>query len=469
MNKFLIVLFAISISGSILFLFFLLLDKIYCKFKIVFQNETIKLVLLIFVLLAIGIPIFYLINISPVTLNVRGEDIRSWTSFINLGEHVFTQRIYIVSILIFSIWLIGFILVSTKTVIRNINFITQMHILAKEEKDLNLQEVKHKIATELHIKKDIKIFRSNLIISPCISGILVPRIYLPMNDFTDIEINLLLKHEMYHYKRRDILYNILITILYGIYWFNPIIRIFIKKLYDFCELSCDQYVLNNASKKFRTIYAELLIHLSEEAINKKKYGLTTFISQDEVFMKRRIYNIMRVNGKINKFILLAEIIFVINLCPITIYASAIGTTQFYNHMLSYASLNSSEEKLNQNQVNYWEKQNYVNSLNLKDSIYIDTKGTNPVDMKILKGGTGKSSSFKVAKGGTIKVFISTEKSTDKFRAVIKLGKEEIASGTSDSGDVNYTYNVETSDYYTVSIINLSSNSIHVSGSIIVNQ
>ena len=91
--------------------------------------------------------------------------------------------------------------------------------------------------------------------SPCITGWKETKIFLPKVSFSNKEIELLLKHELYHYKKRDIIYNFLIAIFWGIHWFNPIIWIFTAQIYNFGEVACDQFVLNGTSKEVRELYA----------------------------------------------------------------------------------------------------------------------------------------------------------------------------------------------------------------------
>ena len=59
MNKFLIILFSISISGSILFLLFILLDKILPSHYVHWQLSALKSLLLLFLIPEFLIPYYY--------------------------------------------------------------------------------------------------------------------------------------------------------------------------------------------------------------------------------------------------------------------------------------------------------------------------------------------------------------------------------------------------------------------------
>ena len=53
------------------------------------------------------------------------------------------------------------------------------------------------------------------------TGFVKPRILLPDADFTTDELRLILKHELVHYKRRDLWYKGLVLAANAIHWFNP--------------------------------------------------------------------------------------------------------------------------------------------------------------------------------------------------------------------------------------------------------
>lgn len=467
MNNFFIVLLTISITGSILFIFLLFIDRLLNKYEVTLQYTLMKLILLFYFVPAVLIPINNLIKITPIKVETKGADIHSWISYAKGSEYIFNQHYNKLSLVLLVVWLIGVVYVFVGDILKSKRLLTQIYILSTKENDLEINSIKDRLLTELKINKNIEIYRSNLVDSPCISGIIQTKILLPTELFSEIEIELVLKHELYHYKKNDIFFNMLILVFHGIYWFNPIIRCFTSRMNSFCEMSCDRYVLRNSTKEVRCIYADLLLRIANKAGNKKKYGLTTFVSQNEKYMKRRLSNIMKLNLQRKNFFLTAGIIFTIVLCPITTYASAIGTTHVYNKILSYTNSREleKEDKMQGELI-----KEYYGSIGDSTYFSVDTRGTNLVDMKIKPDATSTSSSVLVQKGGTIKVFISGENTTDKFKIVIKLGEEVKAKETSKGGDINYTYTVDTKGSYSVSIINLSSsNTIHVSGSIIIKQ
>lgn len=464
MNKFIIVILAISISENILFLYMLLCNRIFFKNEVILQNKLMKITFIFFLIPGIILSFIYIVKITPVISKVSGADIHFWISYIGENNDNFEWNDNGLGKGVFYAWLIGFIIVSLRKINQNIKLLNQMFLLSYKEEDQKINLIKEKILDELKISKKIDIYRSNLAISPCIYGIFHMKIFLPHEDFSEIEIELILKHELFHYKRQDIWLNLLISLFSCIYWFNPIIRLYTQSLYNFGEMSCDQYVLRNTSKDIKIVYANLLVKTSEKMIKNEICKLTAFISQDEKFMKRRLYNIMRNNTKIKKLILIGGICSTLILCPVTTYAATLGITNMYNKVLSYTNLyKTSDIKENKRfQADYNQQVETIVNFSLEN------RGSNPVDMKIKPKGKSQSDQFIVKKNGTIKVFISGEQTEDKFKVIIKSGNVEKVSKTSSNGDINYTYTADSTDSYTVTIINSSSKTIHITGSIIIN-
>lgn len=463
MNSFIIIVVSISIAGSFLFLLFLFFDFLFDKKNVILQSILIKIIFIFFLMPAILIPFVYLVQINPVILNIKGEDIKLWTNYVGDNEYIFEKNN--LSFLIFLIWLFGFIIIFFRSIFIEKKLIEQMNLLSGKEDVGKIIRIKESILEELNICKKIDIYRTNLINSPCICGILKPKVFLPNMQYSDIEIKLILKHELYHYKRKDTIFNMFILLFLAIHWFNPIIKLFTHQLYSCSEMLCDYYVLKNASKEMRITYAELLIKISEDIIENKFFRLTSFTSHNEKFMKRRLYNIMKMNSKIGKSVLAFGVIVTLVLCPITTYAATFSITRAYNKMLFYTNTLDKQYKNNE-ELEKIQKESEKNISSI-ETFSIDNRGRNLVDIKLSKNGKSISDSFKVNKDGSIKVYISSGQSTDKYKVIIKVGKQEKGAQLSENGDMNYTYIATETDYYTVTIQNLTSKEIRVSGTIII--
>jgi len=108
--------------------------------------------------------------------------------------------------------------------------------------------------------------------TPMLMGILRPVILIPDLHFVDQEVELILKHELVHYRRKDLITKLAMLIANGIHWFNPLIYVLSRQLNTLCELSCDEKVVLKLDNLDRRIYGETILYVLENSIGKK--GLT---------------------------------------------------------------------------------------------------------------------------------------------------------------------------------------------------
>ncbi len=464
-NEFLISLFSISIAGSVLFFFVMLIDKTLAVYEVSWQYFIMRLLLLFFLAPAILFPIIFLVQRQPKVEYVNGEDIKMWVSSSEEVINVIEKRWNCLSITIILFWFAGFIIIFLKAAMKDTQTLKKLEILAVKEENIEIHILKNKIRKELGIKKNIEIYRTRLVDSPCLCGILKTKIFFPELEFSYEEMEFLLKHELYHYKRNDVFYNMLTALFWGINWFNPITWVFTAYLYNFCEISCDQYILKNCNQIERERYANLLINMSGGVKGEKIYGLTSFKSQNEHFMKRRLYNIMR-KKSYGKKVVIAGILCSLILCPVVTYGSTMGVTTIYNQVLESVPYDESFGFLEMNKKKMLDNLPEQAIIRTEVAYFtIDPKATNVIDFDIAASNS-KYTTVSVKKGE--KFFISlVGDSSDKFKVVISLNGKEKKVVSSNNGIVGINdYQADVSGTYKILIKNLmTSKTINVSGSI----
>lgn len=127
---------------------------------------------------------------------------------------------------------------------------------------------------------------------------------LPDISFTDTELEYVFKHELMHYKKHDLWITLLVDIVCCIHWWNPLIYLLKKEYTLFMEVSNDQAILQNSSRKEHIQYANLIVStakavhyrqcvhhaLSMNFVGKSQTNLRTrikFITTDFVTKKRK--------------------------------------------------------------------------------------------------------------------------------------------------------------------------------------
>jgi len=98
-------------------------------------------------------------------------------------------------------------------------------------------------------------------ISPMLFGLLRPRLLLPrhLHGFADDQRQLIVEHELTHWRRRDLHWAGAGIALQTLFWFNPFMRLLRRQLSWAQELGCDRDVLHGRPAAQRKAYAAALI------------------------------------------------------------------------------------------------------------------------------------------------------------------------------------------------------------------
>lgn len=195
-----------------------------------------------------------------------------------------------------AVWLTGLLLFLAFHVIKHIRFMkltARWSVNVTDEKTLALlQDLK----TQMGISKPVGLLICDTIGSPMMTGLAVPRILLPVTDFSEDELRFILKHELVHYKRKDLWYKCLILTATALHWFNPVVYVMAKAIDTQCELSCDAEVVRGMGADTRLSYSETIIGVIRYR-SKLKTALSTHFYGGKKGMKERIFSIMDMKSK----------------------------------------------------------------------------------------------------------------------------------------------------------------------------
>ncbi len=176
---------------------------------------------------------------------------------------------------------------------------------------------------QLKINSSVTCRISSSLRSPITIGLFHPIIILPSNTYTNEELNYILRHELVHIKRKDILLQWLLLVCLSIHWYNPIIYLFIKLWNELCESSCDSIVLNNATITERIQYSRTLL---QTASNQNQIHQLLFINFNggKKRMKNRLESILDTKKK--KTSILIIMVLALILCTTSVFSFAKDNT-----------------------------------------------------------------------------------------------------------------------------------------------
>ncbi len=132
---------------------------------------------------------------------------------------------------------------------------------------------------------------------PYISGLFKPEIMLPADffqRFTATQQQLIIRHELTHWRRGDLFCNLLALGLLTLFWFHPLCWLAYSAYRQDQELACDALVLANAPTADKIAYGKALLSNSEPKPFRWQ-GLTTHYG-DIKQMKQRLLQLQTQQG-----------------------------------------------------------------------------------------------------------------------------------------------------------------------------
>lgn len=139
--------------------------------------------------------------------------------------------------------------------------------------------------------------------SPVLTGILRPRIYVSEQFYTAEELPLVFEHELYHYRRKDLWYKLLLSTVTLIYWFNPFLYLMKREADKDVEYLVDACVASGKTKEERMRYNRVLLKTAAASCG-NRYFLSAGLNDGSSEFKRRILSLMN-SGRSRKGIALA--------------------------------------------------------------------------------------------------------------------------------------------------------------------
>lgn len=176
-----------------------------------------------------------------------------------------------------------------------------------EVKNESINNIYYNLLSELNIKKTITLRYTEELESPAGIGLFKSYILLPSLQYDINDVYWILKHELIHFKHKDILIKFLVIFTKSLYWFNPLIYIMSKIISRDCELCCDESVVNNCSTKDKKAYGMTLLKSIELLNNTNVALLTTEFNKSD--LEIRLENIIKIKGR--NGIILGILIFII--------------------------------------------------------------------------------------------------------------------------------------------------------------
>lgn len=120
------------------------------------------------------------------------------------------------------------------------------------------------LAARLRLRKIPSLKQCPMLATPMLVGLVAPTLILPCTDFTPEQLQLVLTHELVHYRRKDLWYRLIVQLAYTVHWLNPLVKWMVNQAGLDLEFACDDEVMLTADVRQRGIYCEALLKTAEE-------------------------------------------------------------------------------------------------------------------------------------------------------------------------------------------------------------
>lgn len=136
------------------------------------------------------------------------------------------------------------------------------------------------------VPKRLRVCKTSAAVSPMVMGMIRPVLILPETALIESRLPYVLRHELVHYRRGDIVWRWLAVLATSIHWFNPVVYVAAAQMQEACEISCDWCVVRSMEQAKRDDYMRVILELLAEAMAKKQI-LTTQMASEKKQLQRR--------------------------------------------------------------------------------------------------------------------------------------------------------------------------------------
>lgn len=163
------------------------------------------------------------------------------------------------------LWLSGIVCVLAVWLVSNILFYRKIRS-CKQSDDAGVLSLVAQCKSILHIRNNIPVYEIESALSPCLVGIVKPKILVPRSAFHALDMHqkrYVLLHELIHLKRKDNALQLLCSVLQAIHWFNPLVWWAFARMRVDGEKACDHRVMASIGQEEATGYGHLVLDLAQ--------------------------------------------------------------------------------------------------------------------------------------------------------------------------------------------------------------
>ena len=253
------------------------------------------------------------VNEQPETTeNIMQADTAQKPQLLQKATVIWNRIIYNRMRILAYLWLIGAIALMLLHVVRYVRLDIKIR---KNSEVISLPE----ISEYTDRKINVRVWKN--VASPFMTGIFRPTLVLPKMELSSEQLHNILRHEMTHFKRHDILYKWFAEFVKCVHWFNPTSWYVSKQIAAECEISCDMSVTKNMTDSEKMSYVGTILSLLPTG-KSKQIPLTTQMASSKKILKRR-FIMIRNKKTTSRFMSVISAVIAVILLSTTVFASGV--------------------------------------------------------------------------------------------------------------------------------------------------
>ena len=184
----------------------------------------------------------------------------------------------------------------------------------------------------LGIHGDIKLMMNSKITSPMLVGLCRPMIILPTSSISEIDLKLILTHELMHLKRKDLWVKMFALLAGTLHWFNPLAHVLRKNVNTWGELACDEALATEMSHEERKLYGKAILNTLDN-YSGMNTAFCSSLCESKKHIERRLTMLLNVK-KMKKNITVFAVVSVLAIGCIGATVSALAADNTLTWMMS---------------------------------------------------------------------------------------------------------------------------------------
>ncbi len=210
------------------------------------------------------------------------------------------------SVILFALWAVGALLYF------NIGIISYLRCVRRYQRGKKLcsketQALYQALCAKEGLRRMPRLYICSHLGSPVLYGFYRSTILLPDLTLSEDALIGILRHELTHYRRKDIWLKLCCLLAQSLYWFHPLVHFAAARCHAEMELSCDQAVLMGLDEQARRDYGSTMLDILKHC--RKHAGLlTTQFNPHKKAVKERVVNILDTGRKKRGILLLTAVL-----------------------------------------------------------------------------------------------------------------------------------------------------------------